>query len=793
MLFYSYLIAPLEIIARGPLTVQAYQKALAEGKTSVKRLPIMLIGQGQSGKTSLKRSLKGERFNPEETSTTGIEMDPSYCKVSAEVWKVGEKTQSTDSDPGPISYEHRTAQYILRNLKEEPKDQESSQLNDDSVTLDDTELLVSVEDYVENSFDSPEALLSRNHKVTADALDNEPDLPDLPDVSQVPEVPQEIAALIDKLHQIVENGEAEEEVYSVLWDFGGQLVYYATHPLFLTRRAIYCLVYNLSRDPDETVGPQVRHGFYKNIEDVFCERSNRDYLDVWMSSVSSLVSQDEDPEKTHASEMLPEKLPPVFLVCTHADKPYKDAQPEELAREIFGSLQTKSYGKHLLDVFVVDNTKAGREQGCPEVTRLKNQVLNVAKELPQMKEMIPIKWLKYEKAVGAMLGDGYKWISIDDAREIALDVCEIHSDEQFEALLNFLHDQRILIHFDDTPELSKMVILDLQWLIDVFKKIITVTPYKSNERKFAKLWLKLETTGILDEKLLEHVWGPLFNNRDTCNSLIAMMEKFCLLCPWSSLAEGESPRDYLVPSMLMFPPKEDVAQLIASAGIPSLFVKFKSGQVPSGLFPRLVLMIFQWCTKEWLCQSEPQLHRNFARFYSHPAQGCSVILLCHSSFIEVVVHKEDNISQVSTSPEVHLSPESSLDTFQVNVARVVCRQLGLMLECMRKEFHWLKNMAYEMSVCCPVCCKQVSVNHCRNHKVQGCKQEECLHFWSESELRQCKGPIACTKSAVAGDYRVPQKFFVPWFKFADDQVTCITIYHYTELSIDAVDLNSVLL
>ena len=566
-------------------------------------------------------------------------------------------------------------------------------------------------------------------------------------------------------------------------------MYYATHPLFLTSRAIYCLVYNLSRDPDETVGPQVRHGFYKNIEDVFCERSNRDYLDVWMSSVSSLVSQDEDPEKTPASEMLPEKLPPVFLVCTHADKPYKDAQPEELAREIFGSLQTKSYGKHLLDVFVGDNTKSGSEQECPEVTRLKNQVLNVAKELPQMKEVIPIKWLKYEKALRAMLGDGYKWISIDDARKIALDVCEIYSNEQFEALLNFLHDQRILIHFDDTPELNKMVILDLQWLIDVFKKIITVTPYKSNERKFAKLWLKLETTGILDEKLLEHVWGPLFNNRDTCNSLIAMMEKFCLLCPWSSLAEGASPRDYLVPFMLMFPPKEDVAQLIASAGIPSLFVKFKSGQVPSGLFPRLVLIIFQWCTKELLCQSEPQLHRNFARFYSHPAEGCSVILLCHSSFIEVVVHKEESTSQVSTivSPEMHLSPETSLDTFQVNVARIVCRQLGLMLECMRKEFHWLKNMAYEMSVCCPVCCKQVSVNHCRNHKVRGCKQEECLHFWSESELRQCKGPITCTKSAVAGDYRVPRKFFKPWFKFADDQVTCITIYYYTELSIDGGD------
>ena len=776
----SFHIAPLEIIARGPLTIQAYQKALAEGKTSVKRLPIMLIGQSQSGKTSLKRSLKGERFNPEETSTTGIEMDPSYCKVSAEVWKVGEKTQAKDSDLGPISYEHRTAQYIVRNLKKEQGEPESSQLTDDNMTLDGTVSLRTVEDCVENSFDISDTSFSRNHKLSADTLLN---VPVVPDVSQVPEVPQEIAALIHKLVQVVEKGEDEEEIYSVLWDFGGQLVYYATHPLFLTRRAIFCLVYNLSRDPAETVGPQVRHGFYKNIEDVFCERSNRDYLDVWMSSVSSLVPQDEDTEEAPASEMLPERLPPVFLVCTHADKPYKDVQPEELGREIFGSLQTKSYGKHLFDVFVVDNTKSGSEQECPEVTRLKNQVLNVAKELPQMKEVIPIKWLKYEKAVGVMLGDGYKWISLDDARKIALEVCEIYSDEQFEALLTFLHDQRILIHFDDTPELNKMVILDLQWLIDVFKKIITVTPYKSNERKFTKLWLKLETTGILDEKLLEHVWGPVFDNRETCDSLIAMMEKFCLLCPWSSLADGESPREYLVPSMLMFPPKEDVAQLIASAGIPSLYVKFKSGQVPSGLFPRLVLMIFQWCTKEWLFQSEPQLYHNFARFYSHPAEGCSVILLCHSSFIEVVVHKEDSTSQVSTivSPEMQLSPDSSHDTFQVNVARIVCRQLGLMLECMRKEFHWLKNMAYEMSVCCPVCSKQGSVNHCRDHKIRSCKHEECLHFWSETELRQCKGPITCTKSAFAGDYRVPLKDFEPWFKFADEQVTCSTLYYYTEL------------
>ena len=99
------------------------------------------------------------------------------------------------------------------------------------------------------------------------------------------------------------------------------------------------------------------------------------------------------------SDTLPKKLPPVFLVCTHADMPCQDKCPSELAREIYGSLKAKIHGKHLVDVFFVDNTKSGSGQECQEVTRLRGEVLRVAKKLPQMKELFPIKWLKYEKAL----------------------------------------------------------------------------------------------------------------------------------------------------------------------------------------------------------------------------------------------------------------------------------------------------------------------------------------------------------------------------------------------------------
>ena len=724
----------------------------------------MLIGQGHSGKTSLKRSLKGEKFNPDEKCTSGIEMDPSYCKVSTEVWKVGEKAEATDSEP--FSYEQSTAQFILNKFKEAGKDTLTHQLRRGNLMASTGTSVDTDKEHVSKLEDGPHSWVN---EISHD------------DVIAVPKVPDDIATVIENLLQEEGSNEEQEEVYSTLWDFGGQSVYYVTHSLFLTTRAIYLLVCNLSWDPNGTASPQVKPGLYKNVVDVFCDRNNVDYLDVWMSSVSSLVSQDvESPEPRDFSEILPERLPPVFLVCTHADKPYQNRCPFELAREIYGTLKTKIHGKHLVDVFVVDNTKSGSEEECPEVKRLRQEVLNVAKHLPQIKEVFPIKWLKYEKELQSRVEDGFKWIYIDEARKIAKEVCGISCDDEFQALLNLLNDQRIVIHFNDSKELDRMVILDLQWLVDVFKKVIALKPGEKKGRKFSELWQKLEITGILEERLLQHVWSPFFDSEETSHSLVALMEKFSLLCPWSSSAESTSPKEYLVPSMLMFPPKGDVVNLFASAGIPSLYIKFKSGQVPPGLFPRLVLMFFQWCTKKWLNQSHPQLHHNFARFYTHPAEGCSVILLCHFSFIEVVVHKEAKEASTSRlaaiSPTgMHLSSELQYDTFQIKVARIVRQQLSLMLECMPRQLIGLKNMAYEMSVCCLVCCRQGCVSHCRSHNVRRCKKEECLHLWSESELRESKGLIVCTRSAAAEDYRVPLKLFEPWFKFADEQVTCSTL------------------
>ncbi|KAL9985525.1 hypothetical protein ACROYT_G007942 [Oculina patagonica] len=109
---------PPEILARGPLALRAYHNALSEGRTSVKRVPVMMIGQDRSGKTSLKKSLKGQVFNPNEDTTVGIDVDPSHFKVSTEVWKTGQKDQGSTVNAA-FSYEHQAAQLIVDSLMTE--------------------------------------------------------------------------------------------------------------------------------------------------------------------------------------------------------------------------------------------------------------------------------------------------------------------------------------------------------------------------------------------------------------------------------------------------------------------------------------------------------------------------------------------------------------------------------------------------------------------------------------------------------------------------------------------------
>ena len=752
LIAFTSSLVPSEIVVRGRLALEAYNKALAEGKTFDRRVPVMLIGRDRSGKTSLKKSLRGELFNPNEKSTVGIDVDPSHFELSTEIWTMPENDQEPKSGSS-ISYEHHVARATVEHMtaSEEkiPEATPSEKVPAVETVSAKTNMQEIEENRSEKTSTDPSGLqvMSNESVQTSRHAENE---------DNKPRIPSDVQTAMIKFLENTSKVE-DEEVHAVLWDFAGQSVYYTTHPIFLTPRAIYLLVYDLSKNPREKARPVPRQGLFQKFADSCGLEFNSDYLDFWMSSVASLAIQEESDQGRCESEVLPDKLPAVFLVCTHADTPYDSMRdPKTLANELYGSLQNNPYKRHLRSLFVVDNTKSGRGSECPGVKRLREELRTVAKQLPQMKEPIPIRWLNYEKKLQAKKKIK-EWIDLHEAKRIASEECNIVDDKEFRTALNFLHDKRILIHFSDTPELDKLVVLDPQWLVDVFKKVITIPPYDSKEKEFKQLWCKLQRKGILEKKLLHHVWETLSFNKETTESLLEVMEKFSLLCSWPS-SDASCGKQYLMPSMLTTYPPKKTRRLVeaASAKIPPLFVKFESGIVPPGLFPRLVLLFLQWGKESRLNPVKPLLYHNFARCFISEDTSQSVVLLCLSSSIKVVVHRGNDIQE--SGAECLQSMSGSVDVF----AGSVCRQMELILESMRKEFCWLKNMRYKLSFVCPVCCQGGVDGYCDTHRVEGCKKEECLHFLSLSELCNKKA-IDCNESAGAPITRVDKRQFAPWF------------------------------
>ncbi|XP_067018708.1 uncharacterized protein [Acropora muricata] len=740
--------APPEIHLRGPRALEAYYKALEEGKTRVKRIPLMLIGQDRSGKTSLKKSLKGIPFNPHEDSTVGIDVDPSYFKVTTETWKIGEEDQATNEETKRY-FEYNLGRQVIKNLKHDIEAQNLSER--DEVTENSPPGILGPDASSMHSLARTLSRTERNVNHASETTDNCKLYPEQPagrdETLSPPEALKEIECLLPDLLAV--NGmEGEDDVYSVLWDFAGESVYYETHTLFLTSRAIFLLAYDLSRNPHEKALSERKQGRYGVIYDRIGTKTNLDYLDYWMTSVSSVSRKIKDPE---LHSVLPETLPCVFLVCTNADRPSGGEDPNVLALKVYGELRKKPYSTHLCGKFEVDNTKSSNKPECPGVSRLRGKIREVAKELPQMKEFIPIKWLKFEKKLQQFLNNGHQYITLENAKKIAYNDCQIHDDGEFKTALDFLHDQKILLHFDNTDELNRFVFLDLQWLIDIMKKVITIKPYDDEDTEFEDLWLKLQEEGILEEKLLKHVWGPLIREHAVFKTLIEIMEKFSLLCSWPASNDFER---YLVPSMLISHPPQNITQLIASAQLPSLFIKFNPGQVPPRLFPRLVTQFLLLGKDNFWSSLNPQLYQNFARLYVAEDDKCSVVLLCHSSLIEVVVHGDS-------------------DSFEVSCcAQSVFGQLLLILERMRKEFFWLKGMSYQAGVLCTVCCQERKVKFCHKHGTNDCEREDCLHFISESEMRSASESITCTKFPTALNNKVYIENFAAWFGSCQKRTPC---------------------
>ncbi|KAL3889091.1 hypothetical protein ACJMK2_001447, partial [Sinanodonta woodiana] len=574
-------------------SLQMYKDALNEGKEKVYNIRVMVVGQYGVGKTTLTQRLLGKNVNiSERHSTDGIDVHIECSKVSLSTgeWRIQEKNAEHYSRLQRLVRllnDHTHKQELKREQERQSemydqvagveydnehieynqlvsKERDDAQHHQPSITEPDTN--EKVKPPSSQPVTSPIVKLGPEQNSEIDYEENQKD------------TVMEIIKLFDENSGKLEK-DTEESAALALWDFAGQYVFYTTHQTFLTRRAIYLLVIDLSQEVTDLIKDDECYLDAKGIKP--CKV--HELIEIWLNSIHSCASS------SHPG------IPPVILVGTHVDKiPEKMRQKviEKYFMEIRRMLKNKPILLHLIDNIAIDNTQCD-----PRLEDLKRRIFELASQQSHWGEEKPARWLPLEQAIMTMKASGVKVVPLSLIEEInRSSSIKIEDRDELEVFLSFQHDLGTILYFN-VDGLREKIVLDPQWMIDALKSLITAKMFIVQNPDITKAWYAFEDKGKLTDELINAVWTekekPDFHfNKDY---ILLVMEKLHIIAkPKSYSIDGKSVKKedyYLAPCILrQETPKEIICPktVTGKETTSALCLVCKEKFLPPPIFHRLV-------------------------------------------------------------------------------------------------------------------------------------------------------------------------------------------------------------
>ena len=433
-------------------------------------------------------------------------------------------------------------------------------------------------------------------------------------------VPPEIVSLVNQFQE--SEIDQDDKIWPLIWDFAGQDVYHATHPIFMSPDDICLLCFDLRRKFSAVAECHVNvNGEECKVAACHGEDTNLDRMMRWLDLIHSLKNFDEN-----------EKPTPVILVGTHADHCLNPEREMRLVRKKLEEELGKEYADHIVNSFYIDNTTAGNKKKQKKIEIFRDEILDHANKMLHTKREIPLQWHQVEKEI-MKESKIRKYVDPNTFKEeIASKFCKFDSKEDFDALLHFLHAHGSVVYHEH-PGHDGLVVLDPQWLIDVICHIINVTPCDDERMSIAQDRKKLQKTGILTTYLLDYAC----ENPELLpikHLLISLMDKFNLICEWPGSEPGSSLT--LVPCMLTTPSIDAVAasKKTTACSAPLYLTFVGTNYVPFGLFCRLVVLFGKWLSdpKE---TNKYELYANEAKFALD--ENYFVHLMCYKTVIKLCI------------------------------------------------------------------------------------------------------------------------------------------------------------
>ncbi len=505
--------SPTESSAEGKVKtedlVAAYREALKDGSKPSYRARINIIGHSGAGKTCLTRRLLGQSFVEEHNSTDGIETH--LIKLDLGSGELREEWTETIRDPQKLQRAFNTEVLLMH-------DALATMSNDEENASEETD------PDIEYIYRRTPAGTVPSHREKPEETEIEVNEDVLEDLRRAKETAVETETPTGKLR---------------LWDFGGQTEFYTTHHMFLDAEPLNIVVLDMSKGLKESLKEKAE-GLAEGIP-----TTQEEFLWYWLKTI------DAKARKQHTTAT-------VFLVLTHKDLiPSSNLQEytAEYTKKIMGAIEKLHVFNaiHVASIHSVDN-KGGTET---EFSHLRNELVKVIQhqtmKFNNTHQKIwgletPLRWMRLEADLINQL-DSDKTKNMEYIpREHVENIAAAYGikDDELESCLSFYHTMGDFVYYRE-GNLNQVIILDPQWLVDMFKVLITPAEF-ANRRDMREDIATLLKNGTVTEKSLHKFWPG-----SDVNFLTELLMKFNLILPLIGTETEE--RRFLIPCMM---PRKEV-------------------------------------------------------------------------------------------------------------------------------------------------------------------------------------------------------------------------------------------
>ncbi len=564
---------------------------------------LCLVGEGRAGKTALASALCGRAYGQTE-STIGVgiehlEVNLSQSTSAASGWSFVASSRRTASFA-----EDQLAWAVVDHLDGKVRETTRNiadilQAPSPSIPHHDAALLrAGPDDSPSPSPRTGELRLQAPSDSTAELADASAAV-----ITSAPVIP------LGK-HLVLQRAAEAESFRIKLMDFGGQKAFYSLHHLYLTRHAVYLLVFNM----EWLVGPRSLEQS-AGAGSASKRESSLSFLSFWLNSI---YLHAKSPDGSVA---------PIFLVGTHKDIVSSPADHEAVSVLIYDKFKSSpafsssvlpfkngvtSSGTGLLWFYPVDNTQGS---GIGNIEVIKSAIHDKLQHEDYLKRAVPLPWLQVFDALQATKKLHVTLSHVEvTAKQFGFPITQSSLEAEVLCMLKFFTESGLLMHHNCST-LRNIVVLDvISCLVSPASIVMCqhdIHMLECHEKARSaqnEAYLRLTTEGVLCDVLLDALWGDCISIK---REIIELMMFYGLMVPILEDSSATSSQ-YLVPSLLPKLPNSDVVDGVKAhcyflLGMKTVTSKWeKMGNVsspavashgfsPAGLFSRLTGKVVSKC------------------------------------------------------------------------------------------------------------------------------------------------------------------------------------------------------